>query len=70
MTIVVILTPSFKYPPAFRELQKRVDKFSGKSDENNFKVWLVDFTEATTDCSWTDHDRASGLLGFCQVLQR
>ena len=54
--------PSFKYPPAFGELQKRVDKFSGKSDENDFEVWLVDFTEATTDCSWTDDERFSWFL--------
>ena len=55
---------SFKYPPAFRELQKRVDKFSGKSDENDFEVWLVDFTEATTDCKWTDGERAQWFSWF------
>ena len=53
---------SFKYPSAFRELQKRVDKFSGKSNKNYFEVWLVDFTEATTDCSWTDNERARWFL--------
>ena len=51
-------TVSFKYPPAFRELQKRIDKFAGKSDENDFEVWLVNFTEATNDCMWTDVERA------------
>ena len=55
---------SFKYPPAFRELQRRVDKFSGKSDENDFEVWLVDFTEATTDCKWTDGERARWFSWF------
>ena len=55
---------SFKYPPAFRELQKHVDKFSGKSDENDFEVWLVDFTEATTDCKWTDGERAQWFSWF------
>ena len=55
---------SFKYPPVFRELQKRIDKFSGKSDENDFEVWLVDFTEATTYCSWTDHERAKWFSWF------
>ena len=55
---------SFKYPPVFRELQKRIDKFSGKSDENDFEVWLVDFTEATTDCSWTDHERVKWFSWF------
>ena len=55
---------SFKYPPAFRELQRRVDKFSGKSDENDFEVWLVDFTEATTDCKWTDGERAQWFSWF------
>ena len=55
---------NFKYPPAFRELQRRVDKFSGKSDENDFEVWLVDFTEATNDCMWTDVERARWFSWF------
>lgn len=58
---------SFKYPLAFRELIKRVDKLSGKSDENHFEVWLIGITEATTDCIWTDVD---GFLGSWQALQR
>ena len=41
---------SFKYPYAFKELLRRIDKFSGKNDENDCEVWLVDFTEATNDC--------------------
>ena len=41
---------SFKYPYAFKELLRRIDKFSGKNDENDFEVWLVDFTQATNDC--------------------
>ena len=57
-------TVSFKYPLAFRELQKRIDKFAGKSDENDFEVWLVDFTEATNDCMWTDVDRARWFSWF------
>ena len=44
--------------------RKRVDKFLGKSDENDFEVWLVDFTEATTDCSWTDNERARWFSWF------
>ena len=55
---------SFKYPPAFKELLKRVDKFSGKSDENDFEVWLVDFTEATNDCMWKDVERARWFSWF------
>ena len=55
---------NFKYPPAFRELQRCVDKFSGKSDENDFEVWLVDFTEATNDCMWTDVERARWFSWF------
>ena len=43
--------------PQVLENYKRLDKFSGKSSENNFEVWLVDFMEATTDCMWTDDDR-------------
>ena len=57
-------TVSFKYPPAFRELQKRIDKFAGKSDENDFEVWLVDFIEATNDCMWTDVERARWFSWF------
>ena len=53
---------SFKYHP--RELQKRIDKFAGKSDENDFEVWLVDFTEATNDCMWTDVERARWFSWF------
>ena len=55
---------NFKYPPVFRELQRRVDKFSGKSDENDFEVWLVDFTEAANDCMWTDVERARWFSWF------
>ena len=55
---------NFKYPPAFREMQRRVDKFSGKSDENDFEVWLVDFTEATNDCMWTDVERVRWFSWF------
>jgi len=48
---------------AFKEFQKRVEKFSGRSDENDFEVWLVDFMEATSDCRWTDVDRTRWFLG-------
>ena len=57
-------TVSFKYPPVFRKLHKRIDKFAGKSDENDFEVWLVNFTEATNDCMWTDVERARWFLWF------
>ena len=50
--------------PAFKELLKCVDKFSGKSDENDFEVWLVYFTEATNDCMWTDVERARWFSWF------
>ena len=49
---------SFKYPYAFKELLRHIDKFSGKNDENDFEVWLVDFTEAANDCMQTDVERA------------
>ena len=42
---------SFKYSSAFKELLRHIDKFSGKNDENAFEIWLVDFTDATKDCS-------------------
>ena len=43
-------TTTFKCPLGFRVLQKRIEKFSGKSNKNDFDVWLVDFMEATTNC--------------------
>ena len=49
---------SFKYLYAFKELLRRIDKFSGTNDENDFVVWLVDFTETTNDCMWTHVERA------------
>ena len=55
---------SFKYPYAFKELLRCIDKFSGKNSENNFEVWLVDFTEATNDCMWTDVERDRWLSWF------
>ena len=45
---------SFKYPYAFKEFLRHIDKVSGKNDENDFGVRLVDYTEATNDCVWTD----------------
>ena len=61
---------SFKYPPAFKELLKHVDKFSGKSDENDFEVWLVDFNEATNDLCGKMLIGLDGFHGFWQVPQR
>ena len=58
---------SFKYPPAFSGNCRKAlisYKFSGKSDENDFEVWPVDFTEATTDCMWADIDRARWFSWF------
>ena len=51
------------FPPAFRELQRRVDKFLGKSarDENDFEVWLID---SATDCMCTDVERARWFSWF------
>ena len=43
---------------------RRIDKFSDKNDENDFEVWLVDFTEATNDCMWTDVERARWFSWF------
>jgi len=54
----------FRYAPAFKELHKRVGKFSGKSDENDFEIWFVDFMEATSDCRWTDVDRTRWFSWF------
>ena len=32
--------------------------------ENDFEVWLIDFTEATNDCMWTDVERARWFSWF------
>ena len=41
-------------PRSFKELSSRIDKFSGKSGEDDFEVWLEYFIEATNDCGWSD----------------
>ena len=66
IAVILTLVPQISsiHPPAFRELQRRIDKFSGKSDENDFEVWLVDFTEATNHCMWTDVERARWFSWF------
>ena len=47
-------TADFRQPPAFAELRSRLDKFTGKSGEGDFKKWLEDYVEATQDCGWVD----------------
>ena len=61
---------SSKYPYAFKELLRCIDRFSGKTDENDFEVWLVDFTEDTNDCMWRDVERARWFSQFLEALQR
>ena len=52
------------HPPGFKVLSQRVDKFSGRSGENHFDVWMLDFIEATEDCGWSDEQRARWFSWF------
>ena len=44
--------------PGFRALCTWLEKFSGRSGDNDFEVWVEDFKEATADCEWDDQLRA------------
>ena len=52
------------HPPGFKLLSQRVEKFSGRSGENDFEVWMLDFIEATEDCGWSDEQRARWFSWF------
>ena len=54
----------FPYPPDFKQIQERVGRFTGKPGEEDFEVWLADFCEATSDCKWSDVQRAQWFLWF------
>ena len=51
-------------PRGFKELRFRIDKFSGKGENDDFEVWVEDYKEATTDCGWTDEQRAHWFSWF------
>ena len=51
-------------PCGFKELYSRIDKFSGKSQEDDFEVWLEDIIEATNDCGWSDKQHAHWFSWF------
>ena len=42
----------------------RLEKFSGRTGDNDFEVWVEDFKEATTDCGWNDQLRARWFAWF------
>ena len=50
--------------PAFTDLRSRLEKFSGKSGEGDFEIWLDDYLEATQDCGWSDEHRAHWFSWF------
>ena len=52
------------HPPGFRSLTSRIDKFSGKRGDDDFEIWLLDFTEATNDCGWSNQQRARWFSWF------
>ena len=41
-----------------------MDKFSGKPGDNDFKVWVDDSQEATTDCGWDNKQRVQWFSWF------
>jgi len=52
------------HPPGFRALCTRLEKFSGRTGDNDFEVWVEDFKEATADCGWNDQLRARWFSWF------
>ena len=57
-------TADFRQPPAFAELRSHLDKFTGKSGEGDFEIWLEDYVEATRDCGWDDEQRSHWFSWF------
>ena len=62
-TVNFTSTTAFHQPPGFKELRERVGKFTGNGEED-FEVWLADYSEATGDCGWTDQLRAHWFSWF------
>ena len=54
----------FRQPPAFKELRSRLDKFTGKTGDGDFELWLDDFQEVTEHCGWTNEQRAHWFSWF------
>ena len=40
--------------PGFKELCSRTEKFSGRTGDCDFELWLEGFEEASRNCGWTD----------------
>ena len=58
MVIAVILTLMPQISSIHLHLENCRGVLTNFQAQNNFDVWLVDFTEATNDCMWTDVERA------------
>jgi len=41
-----------------------VEKFSGRTGDCNFELWLKDFEEASKDCGWSDKQWAQWFSWF------
>ena len=52
------------HPPVFKEMQSRVQPFSGKRGEDDFLLWLEDFEEVLADCQWNNQERARWFTWF------
>ena len=63
MDVVQAREGSNPHPPCFKVLSQRVEKFSGRSGENDFDVWLLDFIEASADCGCRMSRGLGGFLG-------
>jgi len=51
-------------PPGFKELCSRVEKFSGKTGDCDFKLWLEDFEVVSKDCGWSDKQQTQWFSWF------
>jgi len=52
------------HPPGFRALINCMDKFSGRTGDNDYEALVDDFQEATTYCDSDDKQRVHGSPGF------
>ena len=50
--------------PGFKEMQSRVQLFSGKRGEKDFLLWLEDYEEVSADCQWSDRERSRWFSWF------
>ena len=57
----IVRPTEFKQPSRFKDLCSLLDKFTGKSGEGDFEVWLEDFVEVHETAVGT---MSKNLIGF------